>query len=421
MVQKNWSGHVTFGATGIAYPTTTVEVQELVQRHAKLKVIGSGHSFNDIADSAEALISLARFDAPPVIDAAQRSVSVNAGITYGELAAFLDAAGYALPNMASLPHITVAGAIATATHGSGDSLGNLATAVTGLEVVTGAGEVVTFSPAHDVDAFAGAVVSLGALGVVTRVTLALQPAFTMQQEVYERLPLAEALDHFDAIMSSAYSVSYFTDWQHDSINSVWLKRRLADGAAQPVAATFHGATAAQQHRRPVDGASGEPCTPQLGDPGPWHQRLPHFRADFVLTGEDELQSEYFVARDYAVDALRALAALGPAMTGLIKTSEIRSMAADGLWMSMAYGQETVGLHVSWHSQWPAVRGVLTQMEAALEPYAPRPHWGKLFTLAPAQVQARYPRLADFRALVRRHDPQGKFRNAFVDRYIFGAA
>lgn len=426
MLQHNWAGNIEFGAAQVHAPQTVEELQELVRGSRKVKVVGSGHSFNNIADTADTQISLERLageratpSAQVTFDHARGTVTCSAGITYGELCPLLHREGVALPNMASLPHITVAGACATATHGSGDEHGNLATAVVGLELVTADGELRTLSPTHDQETFQGAVVGLGGLGVVTKITLATVPAFSMQQEVYENMPVAAVYNHFDEIMSSGYSVSLFTDWQHGKVSQVWVKHYLAEGAAIPVAEDFYGATPAPTHRHPVTRLSPHPCTPQMGIPGPWHERLPHTRVGHTPASGDELQTEYFVPRSHAVEALQALEQLQEQFAPLLWISEVRSIAADRLWLSPSYGTPAVGIHFSWKRDWPAIAQLLPVIEATLAPFNARPHWGKLCTLAPAIVQARYPRMADFQTLLRTLDPQGTFRNAYLEHYIWG--
>jgi xylitol oxidase len=417
---QNWSGHHTFSAARLHQPHTVEELQAIVKASRKLKVIGTSHSFNDIADSTEDLISLDQMEQTLTIDRERQTVTVNAGITYGRLCGQLHEQGYALHNMASLPHITVAGAIATATHGSGDENGNLATSVAALEVVTADGSIAVFDRDQNPDEFHGAVVSLGGLGVVTKVTLDIVPGYSMQQEVYESLPTDQLLNHFEEIAASAYSVSLFTDWQKERVNQVWLKRRLTDNTALAVAPTFFEATLAPTHRHPVVTLSSAPCTDQMGIVGPWYERLPHFRIDHTPASGDELQTEYFVPRAQAVAAFQAVMRLQAQMEPVLWVSEVRTIAADQLWMSPAYGQATVGLHFSWRRNWPAVQQLLPRLEDLLAPFGARPHWGKLFTMSPAQVQSLYPRMADFQQLLRTYDPTGKFRNAFLDTYIFGA-
>ncbi|RIK32741.1 MAG: FAD-binding protein [Chloroflexi bacterium] len=418
--QTNWAGNITFGATKVHHPTTVEQLQEIVSRSPKVKVFGARHSFNGIADSAADHLSLDQLDSTVAFDRNQRTVTVNGAITYGQLCRRLHEEGFALHNTASLPHITLAGACATATHGSGDGNGNLATAVTALELVKADGELVTLSRQQDGETFEGAVVGLGGLGVVTRMTLDTVPLFIMQQEVYENLPVAQLEEHFDEITASAYSVSLFTDWQQDRVNQVWLKRRLPDERGLAVAPNFFGATVAPAHRHPVVTLSAAPCTEQMGIPGPWYDRLPHFRVDHTPASGDELQTEYFVPRQYAVEAMRAVTQLQKQMEPILWISEVRTIAADRLWLSPNYGQPSVGLHFSWRRNWPAVQKLLPLLEEQLAPFQARPHWGKLFAMSPSHLQSLYPKLADFRELLRTFDPQGKFRNVYLDTYLFGA-
>jgi xylitol oxidase len=322
--------------------------------------------------------------------------------------------------MASLPHITVAGAISTATHGSGDTNGNLATAVAAIEFVTANGDVVVLSRTQNQEDFEGAVVGLGGVGVISRVSLDIAPAFSMQQEVYEFLPNDQMEANYDAITSAAYSVSFFTDWQPGRVSQVWLKRRLTDNSALALEPTFFGATLAPKRISPVGGAPAEHCTDQEGIVGSWNERLPHFRLDHHAERGDELQSEYFVPRQHAIPAMRDLTKLQPQYEPFMRISEVRTVAADKLWLSPSYDQAIVGLHFTWRKDWDALSKFLPILEGELAPYQARPHWGKLFIMSPSWVQSLYPRMGDFRALLQRYDPTGKFRNAFLDHYIFGA-
>jgi alditol oxidase len=415
--QQNWSGHHAFGAARFHQPTSVAEVQEIVRTAEKVRVIGSRHCFNDIADTTGDQLWLGKLDNSVTLNPERRTATVNAGITYRELCPQLHRAGYALPNLASLDHITVIGACMTATHGSGEGLGNLATPVAALEMITANGDLVTLSRERDGDTFFGAVVSLGALGVVTKVTLDLLPAFHLQQEIYDKLPMSEILAHFDEIMSAGYSVSLFPTWQYDCSDTVWVKRQTASETASAISQDFFGATLSAG-QRPSDLLSDRHLT-QQGVPGPWHERLPHFYFKDALQEGNELQSEYFVARHHIVEAMRAVAQLRAGLAPILDISEIRTVAADQFWLSPAYGQEIVGIHFNWRKDWAHVGDFLPIVEATLAPFAPCPHWGKLFVLPPAQVQAAYPRMADFQALARAFDPHGKFCNRYVARYVFG--
>lgn len=416
---KNWAGNLEYSTDTVAYPKTLAEVREAVRKHYKLKALGTRHCFNTIADSRHAQVSLRDMHAIVGLDTAARTVTIEGGMNYGQLSPLLHEKGFALHNLASLPHISVVGACATATHGSGVDNGNLATAVRALEIVTADGSVLELSRKTDRDAFEAAVVGLGALGVVTKITLAIEPAYQMQQWVYEHMPFDQATGRFDEIMSAGYSVSLFTDWQSDRVNEVWVKRRAGEGTPHRDGGDFFGAKPAARNLHPIAALSAENCTEQLGVPGPWYERLPHFRMGFTPSSGTELQAEYFVPRPHAVDAIRAVAAMGSRIGPHLLISEIRAIAADELWMSPCYRQACVAIHFTWKQDWPAVGALLPEIERELAPFRARPHWGKLFTMTPAALAALYERLPAFRQAAARHDPRGKFRNEFLDQYVFG--
>ncbi len=390
-----------------------------MSRCNKLRVLGSRHSFNGIADSTEDLISLEHLNQVISLDRENYTVTVEGGVRYGPFCEYLYLEGFALHNLASLPHISVAGACATATHGSGNKNGNLATAVVALEIVTANGDVITLSYEEHADQFQGAVVGLGGLGAVTKLTLKIEPTFEMSQTLYENLALPELTNHFDEITDSAYSVSLFTDWQNASFNQVWLKQRVADSDIETSASNFFGATPATRDLHLIGTLSAENCTEQMGIPGAWYERLPHFKMDFTPSSGEELQTEYLIPRQYAVAAIETVNHIRGQIAPLLQISEIRTVAADTLWMSPCYGQPCVALHFTWKMDWGAVRQLLPLLEEQLAPFQARPHWGKLFTMPPEQVRSLYVKLPDFQDLLRHYDPQGKFRNAFLDMYIFG--
>jgi alditol oxidase len=418
---KNWAGNIEFSTERLYSPNSLEQVRGFVRKQAKLKVLGTRHCFNGIADSADYLLSLKAMDKVITLDSSARTVTIEAGMTYGQLCPYLDGKGFALHNLASLPHISVAGACSTATHGSGDGNGNLATAVSALELITASGEVVKLSRAHDGESFQGAVVGLGALGVIARLTLDIQPRYMMHQYVYENLPLSELKEHFDAIMSSAYSVSLFTDWQKQRLNEVWLKSRIEEGKSFQAPKEFFGAKPATKNLHPIAELSAENCTPQMGVPGPWYERLPHFRMGFTPSAGKELQAEYFVPRQHAIEAILAVERLRDQIGSHLMISEIRSIAADDLWMSPCHKAPRVTIHFTWKPDWSAVQNLLPIIEKELAPFNARPHWGKLFTLSPATLRAKYEKLSDFVDLCTRYDPKGKFRNEFLKRNIVGSA
>jgi alditol oxidase len=417
--RMNWAGNYQYGTDKLHPARSVEEVQKLVQKHANIKVLGTRHCFNSIADSTANLISLAQMDRVVELDAKARTVTVEAGMRYGHLSPYLHEKGFALHNLASLPHICIAGAIATATHGSGDKNGNLAKAVAGLEIVTAEGEVLKLSREKDGKVFPGAVVHLGALGVVTKVTLDVQPAFEMRQDVYEDLPLAQLKDHFEEIMSAGYSVSLFTDWRHKRVNEVWLKRRIVKGVPRDAKAEFYGAKLAAKNLHPIAELSAENCTEQMGVPGPWYERLPHFRMGFTPSSGKELQSEYFVPRTNAVEAILAVERLRDVVSPHLMISELRTIDADQLWMSTCYQRASLAIHFTWKQDWDSVRKELPRIEKELAPFKARPHWGKLFTMDAGELQKRYDRLSDFKRLLKEYDPRGKFRNDFLDTNLYG--
>ncbi|MDJ0376874.1 FAD-binding protein [Cryobacterium sp. PH31-L1] len=430
--ERNWARNYRYAAP-IVHPTSINEVQELVAGATRVRALGSRHSFNAIADSTGILLALDRLDDAIVIDPVAMSVTVSGGTTYGTLAVELEEHSYAVHNLASLPHISVAGAIATGTHGSGDQNGSLATAVTALEIVTGSGELLRVSRGSTPD-FAGMVVSLGALGIVTRVTLDIQPSFTVRQVVYENLPWTSVLENFDAVLGSAYSVSLFTDWQGESADQAWVKSRVGDApgeARRDLASvgtmpftggpSFFGGTAATIARHPLPGITAVNCTEQLGVVGPWSERLAHFRMAFTPSNGDELQSEYHVPREHAVAAIETIRTLSARIAPLLLVGEVRSIAADDLWLSPNFERAGVALHFTWKPEQPAVEALLLTLEAALAPFAVRPHWGKLFQTDAKTLATSFPRLGDFRVLADRLDPVGKFRNAFIARTVLDRA
>jgi xylitol oxidase len=408
----NWAGSHWFGARAVVHPASAAEIVELVRAGEPLRALGSRHSFTDLADTTGTLVSLDGLETDLVIDADARTAAFSPGIRYGELATQLQASGWALHNLASLPHISVAGAVATATHGSGDRNGNLATAVAAIEFINSRGELIRLSRG-DVD-FDGVVVALGALGIVTRITLDIEPSFEVRQDLYNDLPWDRALDEFDAIMASAYSVSLFTTWVGETIPIAWLKSRT-DAPVPP--AELFGAVhqTADQHMIPGQPASN--TTTQNGVPGPWNDRLAHFKLGFTPSNGDELQSEYLVPRTGIRAALEAMRELGPRIAPLLLISELRTIAADRLWLSGAYGTDAVGVHFTWKKLPEQVAELLPEIEARLLPLGARPHWGKVFAAEVDQLEPLYPRLADFRALAEKYDPDHLFPNDYLARNL----
>ncbi len=417
--RTNWSGNLHYSTNKVLQPATVAETQDAVRSVSAVRALGTRHAFNSIADSSTAQISTLHLN-DVHIDPAAHTVTVGAGIRYGDLATQLDAQGLALHNMASLPHISVGGAVATATHGSGMHNGNLATAVRAIEFVAADGSVHTLSRDNDPHRFPGAVVGLGALGIVTHITLAVQPRYEMTQVVYQDLPFAELEHHFADIMSAGYSVSLFTDWQNARASEVWIKRRVDQGGASTPPPQFYNARLATTKLHPILGHPAEACTDQLNIVGPWYERLPHFELKFTPSSGQELQTEYFVPFDRAYEAVRAVETLRDKITPHLFITELRAIAADDLWMSMAYQRPSLAIHFTWKLEPAAVMAVLPQIEAKLKPFAARPHWAKVFAMKSAELDPRYPRIADFRTLAHDFDPAAKFRNPFLRDHLYNS-
>lgn len=407
----NWAGNVVFRPREYHEPTSVAELQQLVAGSDRVRVLGSGHSFNRIADTTGDLVSVARLPRAVEIDEAAAQVTVSAGVRYGELGPRVDEAGFALRNLGSLPHISVAGACATGTHGSGIASGNLATQVAAIELVTASGELVGLRRDVVADRVDGAVLALGRLGVVTAMTLDLVPTYDIAQSVYLDLPNDQLDRHVLEILAGGYSVSVFTDLRR---NRIWRKCRTDE--PRPDGPWF-GARPADTPQHPLPGIAAGPATQQLGVPGPWYQRLPHFRLEFTPSNGDELQSEYLLPLDHAADALAALRALRERIAPVLQIAEVRAVAADELWLSPSYRRDSVAFHFTWLPDEAAVAPVLTAIEERLAPFEPRPHWGKLFTMPPETVSAQYERMADFVGLMREFDPTGTFGNELTDRYL----
>lgn len=413
---KNWAGNFEYRASEIARPSSIDELCRIVTSSRRVKALGTRHSFNDSADTDGTLIVLDRLPASIDVDSDALSVRVSAGVTYAQLARHLEARGFALHNLASLPHISVGGAVQTGTHGSGVRNGSLATAVIAIEVVRASGELETL---HRGDAdFEASVVGIGALGIVTAVLLRIEPTYRVAQYVHEGVPWSSAEENWAAIMGSAYSVSVFTTFVGDATHQIWTKHRIgADTTELDLAAL--GGIEARTPLHPLPGVSAESVTAQLRSPGPWHERLPHFHSDFVPSHGNEIQSEYLVPAMRAVEAVRAVRSLASVIGPLLYIAEFRMVAADNLWLSPSYARESLAIHFTWQQRQRDVLAILPQIEEVLAPFDARPHWGKVSTTPLQELRRVYPRLEDFAAFARGVDPDGLFHNDFLRRNVFG--
>ena len=405
-VGATWSGTHTFQAARLVTPRTIEEAAELVASHDTIRALGTRHSFNDLADGAT-LISMLDIASDLELDEARAQVTVGAGTRYGVLAAWLNDRGWALKNMGSLPHISIAGANATGTHGSGNLNGVLATSIAAIELITASGELLRITRGDD--GFEGSLIALGALGVVSRITLDVVPEFAMRQDVFLGVPWEAVTERLEETTSAGYSVSVFTTWDEPALSRVLVKSR----ADEAVGEEFHGV------RVTGEGAPDprDNRTPQDGSVGPWMLRLPHFRLDRVPSDGDEIQTEYFVDRADGSAAIAAVRELAADIAPLLITTELRTTASDDLWLSMAYRRESLAIHFTWRNMPAEVAAVLPRIEAALAPFGARPHWGKWHAMTADRITDLYPRMADFRALRDRMDPARKFGNAHLRRVL----
>lgn len=411
MTETNWAGSYTYDAPRRERPGSVEELQEVVAREPRVHPLGTRHTFNDIADTDGVLLEMGGLPRIVELDEAHGTVTVDGGARYGDVVAELDGQGRALANLASLPHISIAGAVATATHGSGSGNRNLADAVVGLEWVGPDGELHTATPT-DPD-WAGLVVSIGALGVVTRLTLRTEPTFDIRQDVFTGLSWQALEADLPGIFGSAYSVSLFTRFTGDAVAQVWLKGRMPAEAREG----FHGARRATETMHMLPGADALAVTQQGGRPGPWFERLAHFRLEFTPSNGAEIQSEYLVPRDRALEAVDVMRSLGPELEPILQVGELRAVAADELWLSSSYETDVMGIHLTWVRDQAAVDAAVVRVEEGLLPLGARPHWGKAFAAGYAELAPLYPRFEDFRALRERTDPEGVFRNGFLDRVL----
>ncbi len=410
---SNWAGNHAYSAGRYVRARSLAEAQDVVRAARKVRLLGTRHSFNALCDTDGTLLDLTGLRAEPVLDPADGTVRVAGGTPYNDLASHLQERGQALANMGSLPHISVAGATSTGTHGSGSANRILAAAVRRLELIGPDGELRAI--ARGEPDFDGSVVALGALGAVVSLDLDVEPTYDVQQDLWAHLRWSEVVEQVDDVLTSAYSVSVFGRWSDDEPTEVLVKTRVTDDRGG--AAWTDGSDAVAAATASLTLGAGDHFTDR-GTPGPWSERLPHFRGDRQPSFGEEIQSEWFVAAADAPAALRAVtdlaAATGGELAALLIVSEIRAIRSDDLWLSPAYGRETVALHFTWRREAAAVLAMVRRVEEALAPYDARPHWGKVYDRLDADQR---PRLADFRALAERVDPAGVFRNDMVDRVL----
>ncbi len=234
-LERNWAGNVTFTPQAVVTPTTVDQLQHDVatatEAGRRVRAAGARHSFSPIGSTDGTLVVMDGLSAIVDVDREAGSVTVEAGIRYADLAPALHDEGLALHNLASLPHLSVGGAVATSTHGSGIGNQSLAGAVTAIDVVTPSGDIERIERGTDLGA--AAIAGLGVFGVVARVSLRVEPTFDVAQDVFVDLPFDAGVEHLDEIIGSAYSVSLFTNWRSDVFDQVWQKRRISEAVDRP--------------------------------------------------------------------------------------------------------------------------------------------------------------------------------------------
>jgi xylitol oxidase len=405
---KNWAGNIEFQDGKTLAPKSIAEIQNIVRTNPKVRARGTAHCFNTIADTKYVALVLDQMPKEIIINKEKKSVTVSAGLKYGEVAEELHKNGWALHNLASLPHISIAGAIATGTHGSGTNNGSLATAVKSFDVVLADGSLRNVN-SSDGDLYYGGVIALGLVGIVVRMELEIRPTYNLGQSVYLGMKRDNFRDNFDAIMSSGYSVSYVTTWQQEIAGEVWVK--FLEGRTPPE--VLFGSHCATEKLHLLKNHSPEPCNDQLGIMGPWHLRLPHFKMEFTPSSGTELQSEFFVNKAQASSVLLALEAIADQISIPLMASEIRTIASDNFWMSPQYKSDDVGLHFTW-KQVPETFEAVKAIEATLEPFKYRPHLGKVYTATPSYISLAFPKFKNFKELISQIDPQNKFGNEMTE-------
>ncbi len=407
---QNWSKNVDFNDRGYLQPESLAELQELVRNNAKLRARGTAHCFNEIANTSSYAINLSKMPQTIEINPESNSVTVAAGLKYGELAPVLHQQGWALNNLASLPHISIAGSISTGTHGSGIKNQNLANQVLSFDLVTAEGELRHVDRTNP--AFNALVVGLGLGGIVYQYELKIEPTFKIRQVIYPEIPLDVLQRSFDQIMGTAYSVSYFTDWGNDQFGNLWCKFRDDEVIPERIG----GMAKADKKYHPIPSVDPVACTEQLGVSGFWHERLSHFKLDFTPSVGEEIQTEFFVDRKDAAAAIEAVSKLGAEISPLLWITELRTITADDLWLSGAYQRDTLAIHFTWKKD-DAIYSVIEKVETALRPFNYRPHWGKVFTADAQYLKSVYPKMSEFKALVEALDPTKKFENSFTRKVL----
>lgn len=425
---RNWAGNQVCVPDGVVQPSSVDEVASFVRRAhdggRRVKVIGAGHSFTGVAMTNGSMLSLDRLGRVLDVDPATGQVRVEAGIRLHRLNEELAGVGLAMPNLGDIDRQSIAGAMSTATHGTGLAFGNVATTVVAMQLVTGAGEVVRCSADERPDVWRTARVGIGALGIVTEVTLQCVPAFNLHaHEAIE--PLADVLDDFTAFIASTDHVELYCmpgarrcqtkrNTRTDAparpqprlayVRDKWIGENLGFGVVCRVGRRFPSlapkvaslVTAAAAERELVDRSDKVFCSPR--------------RVKFV-------EMEYGIPIDAVPDAVRRVGDVARTL-GFppLFPIEVRASAGDDIALSTAHGRTSGWIAVHQYRGAP-YEAYFRAVEAIMDDYHGRPHWGKLHYQTATTLRRRYPRWDDFAELRARLDPRGVFRNDELDRIL----
>ncbi|MEV6603386.1 D-arabinono-1,4-lactone oxidase [Kutzneria sp. NPDC051319] len=427
---RNWAGTARSQPVHVARPRDVSEIAEAVTVAAKdgftVRPRGSGHSFTSIAATDGVAIDLGEWSGVVRADRENHLVTVRSGTPLHRLNAELHRLGMAMANLGDIDAQTISGAISTGTHGTGARLGGLSTQVRALELVLADGSVVTCSPDERPDLFSAARVGLGALGVISTVTLQCVPAFALQAREFPQ-PLDAILERFDPLCDSEDHVEFHWFPHSDRVQVKHNIRLPADASIAPLsrARQFY------EYEVMENSAFGLVC--KLGRAVPsvvptlnrvcaslWSERSYSDHSFRVFTTPRRVrfvETEYAVPRESLHDMLREFRAAIPRLRHpVIVPVEVRVAAADDIPLSTAYGRDSAYIAIHQYVGMP-YREYFDCFERIAGAVGGRPHWGKMHTLDASVLATRYPRFDDFRALRATVDPNGVFRNAYLDTVL----
>lgn len=403
----NWGGNLAFEQAEVVKPKTISELAEMV-RVNKVRPVGTLHSFSPIAKGEGLLMSTANLAIKPELDSDRSVVRFGAAMRFGELALFLEQNGFALRNMGSLPHISVAGAAATGTHGSGDKNQILSSSLTSFSYLNHEGELIKVEKQDPL--FEAFRLGLGAYGIWVEAELSIVPSFQIRQDIFLEIPWSYFLEDPSRLTSAGYSVSLFGKWGTSTISQTWVKSEVEDPrAGVPIAAI----APEQNSKRELADGVGDNLTEQGGKPGPWLHRLPHFRLDASPSAGNEIQTEYFFTRDKIAHAIEAVHSVAGKINPVLIISEIRSIAQDDAWLSPMRRGDSIALHFTWKNEPELVDIAVQELEKVLAPMEPIPHWGKVHHFTQSDLERAHPMLSKAREQFENADPSGKFSSDYL--------